>query len=93
MPSTVNLQGPQPTSRCRRSACHSLHQLLSLAINHLCNLHWLVLQDAVDDAKKSSPYKDPKWPSRDECEEHNARRLEWDEYPATFLPAENKGFE
>jgi len=38
-------------------------------------------------------YQDENWPTREECDSFGVRPLEWNEYPTTFLPPENKGFE
>ncbi|XP_019641276.1 PREDICTED: tetratricopeptide repeat protein 17-like isoform X3 [Branchiostoma belcheri] len=38
-------------------------------------------------------YRDPLWPSREECDAKVQRLPGWNEFPTTYLPPENKGFQ
>ncbi|CAH1785951.1 unnamed protein product [Owenia fusiformis] len=38
-------------------------------------------------------FKDKDWPSKDECDRYVQKFPSWNEFPTTYLPPENKGFE
>ena len=38
-------------------------------------------------------HKDKEWPNKEECDTHVQKFPAYNEYPTTYLPAENKGFE
>ena len=47
----------------------------------------------VTESAESLPYQDPDWPDKAECDIHVQRYPQWNEFPTTYLPPENKGFE
>ena len=38
-------------------------------------------------------YKEKGWPQKEECDTHVQKFPTWNEFPTTYLPPENKGFE
>ncbi|XP_078586642.1 tetratricopeptide repeat protein 17-like isoform X7 [Branchiostoma floridae x Branchiostoma japonicum] len=49
--------------------------------------------DKASDKLAYDQYRDPLWPSREDCEAKVQRLPGWNEFPTTYLPPENKGFQ
>ena len=47
----------------------------------------------IPETMKKLPYNHPEWPSSEECDTFVHKFPNWNEYPTTYMPPENKGFE
>lgn len=56
-------------------------------------VHYVCLQEPSTPKPEQPAYLSADWPSKKECDEHKSKTMTWEDYPSTFLPPENKGFE